>query len=196
MGTNEDRSVAAGHDVDPALWRKMFDQVMARIACRFGRVEPRASARVYLLGLLSQAERKNCWQLAEQAGHARPGPMQRLLRYARWDADAVRDDIRTYAVEHRRRRCGTDAAPMRHRCGTEAARRSAPLSSQQRTDLLTVPEIRHLLTAVFGQPALTAARFLHWSIWHRPLSGSPPQPLPKTIRRRTCWIDHETTLEY
>ncbi len=78
----------------------MFDQVMARIAGRFRRVEPRASARAYLLGLLSQAERKNCWQLAEQAGHVRPGPMQRLLRYARWDADAVRDDIRTYAVEH------------------------------------------------------------------------------------------------
>jgi len=26
--------------------------------------------------------------------------MQRLLRYARWDADAVRDDLRAYAVEH------------------------------------------------------------------------------------------------
>ncbi|MEZ3181801.1 IS701 family transposase [Streptomyces pimonensis] len=73
---------------------------MARIAGRFGRVEPRASARAYLLGLLSKTERKNCWQLAEQAGHVRPGPMQRLLRYARWDADAVRDDLRAYAVEH------------------------------------------------------------------------------------------------
>lgn len=73
---------------------------MARIAGRFSRVEPRATARAYLLGLLSRAERKNCWQLAEQAGHARPGPMQRLLRYARWDADAVRDDVRAYAVEH------------------------------------------------------------------------------------------------
>lgn len=96
--------MAAGHDVDPALWRMMFDQVMAWIAGRFRRVEPRTSARAYLLGLLSQAERKNCWQLAEQAGHARPGPMQRLLRYARWDADALRDDVRTYAVDH----LGTD----------------------------------------------------------------------------------------
>lgn len=78
----------------------MFDQAMARIAGRFGRVEPRATARAYLLGLLSNVERKNCWQLAEQAGHARPGPMQRLLRYARWDADAVRDDLRAYAVDH------------------------------------------------------------------------------------------------
>ncbi|MFE0728943.1 IS701 family transposase [Streptomyces antibioticus] len=73
---------------------------MARIAGRFSRVEPRATARAYLLGLLSRVERKNCWQLAEQAGLARPGPMQRLLRYARWDADSVRDDIRAYAVEH------------------------------------------------------------------------------------------------
>lgn len=78
----------------------MFDQVMARIAGRFGRIEPRAAARAYLLGLLSSVERKNCWQLAEQAGLARPGPMQRLLRYARWDADAVRDDLRAYAAEY------------------------------------------------------------------------------------------------
>ncbi|MFJ2195372.1 IS701 family transposase [Streptomyces violaceusniger] len=73
---------------------------MARIAGRFRRVEPRAAARAYLLGLLSSTERKTCWQLAEQAGHTRPGPMQRLLRYARWDADAVRDDLRAYAAEH------------------------------------------------------------------------------------------------
>jgi hypothetical protein len=53
----------------------MFDQIMARIAGRFGRVEPRATARAYLLGLLSSVERKNCWQLAEQAGHVRTGPM-------------------------------------------------------------------------------------------------------------------------
>jgi SRSO17 transposase len=81
---------------------------MARIAGRFGRVEPRAAARSYLLGLLSGVERKNCWQLAERAGHERPGPLQRLLRYARWDADAVRDDLRSYAAEH----LGTDDAVL------------------------------------------------------------------------------------
>jgi SRSO17 transposase len=78
----------------------MFDQAMARIAGRFRRVEPRATARAYLFGLLSAVERKNCWQLAEQAGHTRPGPMQRLLRTARWSADDVRDDVRAYVVEH------------------------------------------------------------------------------------------------
>ncbi|MFB9517482.1 hypothetical protein ACH435_01285 [Streptomyces purpureus] len=63
----------------PSCRRAMFDQVMGRIAGRFRRVETRATARAYLLGLLSGVERKNCWGLAEQAGHARPGPMQRLL---------------------------------------------------------------------------------------------------------------------
>lgn len=32
---------------------------------------------------------------------------------------------------------------------------------------LTVPEIRHLLTATFEQPPTTAARLLHWSTWRR-----------------------------
>jgi SRSO17 transposase len=78
----------------------MFDQAMARIAGRFRRVEPRATARAFVLGLLSGVERKNCWQLAEEAGHARPGAMQRLLRSARWDADEVRDEVRSYALDH------------------------------------------------------------------------------------------------
>ncbi|MFD5712329.1 hypothetical protein ACFWHW_18385 [Streptomyces pharetrae] len=52
--------MAAGQSVVPDRWRAMFDQVMARIAGRFGRMEPRMTARAYLLGLLSGAERKNC----------------------------------------------------------------------------------------------------------------------------------------
>ncbi|WP_217556401.1 transposase [Streptomyces sp. GbtcB6] len=32
---------------------------------------------------------------------------------------------------------------------------------------LTVPEIRHLLVAVFTSPAVSAARLLHWSTWRR-----------------------------
>lgn len=92
--------MAAGHSVDPVRWQAMFDQAMARIADRFRRVEPRATARAFVLGLLSGVERKTCWQLAEQAGYARPGPMQRLLRSARWNADEVRDDVRSYVLEH------------------------------------------------------------------------------------------------
>jgi SRSO17 transposase len=78
----------------------MFDEAMARVAGRFGRVEPRRAAREFVLGLLSSVERKNCWWLAEQAGHATPDAMQRLLSNAVWDADAVRDDVRSYVLAH------------------------------------------------------------------------------------------------
>jgi SRSO17 transposase len=71
---------------------------MALIAGRFGRAEPRRTAREFVLGLLSPVERKNCWWLAEQAGHGDPQAMQRLLRTAVWDADAVRDDVRGFVA--------------------------------------------------------------------------------------------------
>src|SRR2546430_1263200 len=73
---------------------------MERIAGRFARVEPRGRARAFVLGLLSGLRRKNCWTIAEQAGDATPDGMQHLLAAARWDADAVRDDVRAYVVEH------------------------------------------------------------------------------------------------
>ena len=71
---------------------------MALVAGRFVRVEPRRAAREFVLGLLSPVERKNCWWLAERAGHDDPQAMQRLLRTAVWDADAVRDDLRGFAA--------------------------------------------------------------------------------------------------
>ncbi|GGY11800.1 hypothetical protein GCM10010510_67110 [Streptomyces anandii JCM 4720] len=64
--------MAAGHSMDGARWQAMSAQAMARIAGRFRRVEPQATARAFILGLLSGVERKNCWQLAEEAGHAPP----------------------------------------------------------------------------------------------------------------------------
>ena len=92
--------MAAGHSVDPACWLGMFDELMGRIAGRFTRVEPRRRARAFVLGLLADLPRKNCWSIAEHAGDATPGGMQHLLAGARWDADAVRDDLRGYVVQH------------------------------------------------------------------------------------------------
>src|SRR6516164_2992653 len=81
-------------------WLAGLDALFARVAGRFGRVEPRRQARLYLMGLLAPLERKNGWQLAEAAGDAAPDRMQRLLNNARWDARQVRDDLRSYVVEH------------------------------------------------------------------------------------------------
>src|SRR5687768_13771701 len=72
---------------------------MGRVAGRFVRVEPRRAARDYVAGLLSGLERKNCWWLAEQAGHASPDALQRLLRTGRWDAEEVAADVRALVVE-------------------------------------------------------------------------------------------------
>ena len=88
-------------DVDEVTgWATELDTVHARIAARFARPEPRRRALAYLRGLLGPVERKNGWQLAEEAGEATPDGMQRRLATAEWDADAVRDDLRAYVVEH------------------------------------------------------------------------------------------------
>ncbi|MGC7103170.1 IS701 family transposase, partial [Amycolatopsis lurida] len=76
------------------------DRVHDRIAGRFTRSEPRSRARDYVSGLVAGLERKNGWTLAEQAGEVSPDGMQRLLRWADWDIDGVRDDVRDYAIEY------------------------------------------------------------------------------------------------
>ena len=83
-----------------AGWRAGLAALHARIAGRFARAEVRERARRYLAGLLDRVERKNGWQLAEHLGEAGPQGVQRLLNAAHWDAEAVRDDLRGYVVEH------------------------------------------------------------------------------------------------
>ena len=92
--------MAVGYRIDLDGWQMVFDEVMAGIAGRFGRVEPRRTTRAFVLGLLSGIEKKNSWWLAEHAGLAGPQKMQRLLREAVWDADGVRDDVRDLVVAH------------------------------------------------------------------------------------------------
>jgi SRSO17 transposase len=85
---------------EAAGWAKELDELAGRLAPRFGRVEPRRRALAYLRGLLAPVERKNGWQLAEAAGDRTPDGVQDFLGRMRWDADAVRDDLRAYVVEH------------------------------------------------------------------------------------------------
>jgi SRSO17 transposase len=87
-------SVEAAED-----WARGLDELAERIAPRFRRTEARHRARSYLSGLLAPLERKNGWHLAEAAGDAWPDSVQDFLSRMRWDADAVRDDLRAYVVE-------------------------------------------------------------------------------------------------
>ena len=66
-------------------------------------------------------ERRNDWQLVEAMGEAAPDGVQRLLTTARWDTDGLRDDLRSYTVEH-----VGDPAGVGPVCTTLATWRASP----------------------------------------------------------------------
>jgi SRSO17 transposase len=99
VSNNRDAAVAAAHSVDPDRWWTAYGAVIDRIAPRFSRYEPLRHAGGLMLGLLSGLERKNCWTIAEQRGDLTPDALQHLLARAKWDADAVRDDLRGYVID-------------------------------------------------------------------------------------------------
>ena len=82
-----------------AVWGAAFEEVCERIGPIFARSETRERAQAYLRGLLSPIERKNGWQMAEEAGEATPYAMQYLLDRARWESDQLRDEVRAYVHE-------------------------------------------------------------------------------------------------
>jgi SRSO17 transposase len=81
-----------------AAWSERFNELFAQVAGSFPNAKVRRHGRAYLLGLLSQQERKTSWQLAEFAGDATPDGLQKLLNSAPWDEDACRDALARYVV--------------------------------------------------------------------------------------------------
>src|SRR5215467_2880193 len=80
-------------------WQGEFDAFHARFADLFERSESREQAKKYLRGLLTEAQRKNSWQVAEAVGDRLPDRMQRLLYRVPWDADAARDRLQEFVIE-------------------------------------------------------------------------------------------------
>jgi SRSO17 transposase len=109
MNTIKKRGSGGDAEVeDVERWAEGLEAMAERIRGRFPRSEPRTRALAYLRGLISPVERKNGWQLAEEAGDATPYGVQHLLGRAEWSADEVRDDLRSYVVEH----LGTESAVL------------------------------------------------------------------------------------
>ena len=79
-------------------WAGGLDGLIEQLAPRFRRIEARRRARAYLAGLLAPVERKNGWQLAENAGDRTPDGVPDFLARIRWDADQVCDDLRAYVI--------------------------------------------------------------------------------------------------
>ncbi len=106
-----------------------------------------------MLGLLSDRPRKNCWSIAECAREATPDGMQRLLGRARWDADAVRDDVREYVLEHLHDEGGVEIIEAEPETRSDTVPSSASATSAQlhaqrvmRLPRSHASQARHVLT--------------------------------------------------
>jgi SRSO17 transposase len=82
------------------LWATSLREVKALIRPLFTQERVAVSAGLFLDGLLSNERRKTGWMRAEAAGDAGPWCQQAILGRGRWDADALRDIVRDYAIEH------------------------------------------------------------------------------------------------
>jgi SRSO17 transposase len=86
------------------LWAASLREAKVRMRPLFTQHRVAASAGLFLDGLLGAERRKTGWMRAEAAGDPAgdPGPwrQQAILGRGRWDADALRDMVREYALEH------------------------------------------------------------------------------------------------
>jgi SRSO17 transposase len=82
------------------LWAASLREVKARMRPLFTQERVGASAGLFLDGLLGEERRKTGWMRAEAAGDPGPWRQQAILGRGRWDADALRDIVRDYALEH------------------------------------------------------------------------------------------------
>jgi SRSO17 transposase len=86
--------------LDVQVWQLYWAEIERRIAPVFARSDAQTRAMSYLSGLLSPAERKNSWQLAEICGDPNPYGFQHLLGRADWKPDTLRDTLRTYVTDY------------------------------------------------------------------------------------------------
>jgi SRSO17 transposase len=81
------------------LWASSLRDVKGRIRPLFRQERMASSAGLFLDALLGPERRKTSWMRAEAAGDPGPWRQQALLGRAQWDADALCEVVRDYAVE-------------------------------------------------------------------------------------------------
>jgi hypothetical protein len=83
-----------------ALWAASLREIKQRIRPLFRQQRVATNAGLFLEGLLGEEQRKTGWMRAEAAGDPGPWRQQAILGRRDWDADALRDIVRDYVVEH------------------------------------------------------------------------------------------------
>jgi SRSO17 transposase len=84
---------------DIAGWAEDVQAWTDELGFLFNRPEPKRTFGLFIKGLLSDAPKKNAWGLAEQLGYQSPDALQHLMSRASWDADVLRDQVRSRVVE-------------------------------------------------------------------------------------------------
>jgi len=92
--------MAASIEETLELWASSLRDVKGRMRVLFTQERVAASANAFLDGLLGEERRKTGWMRAEAAGDPGPWRQQAILGRGRWDADALRDIVRGYVIEH------------------------------------------------------------------------------------------------
>src|SRR6266571_5017386 len=91
--------VGASIEATLELWAASLRSVKGRIRPLFGQERVAASASQFLDGLLGNEPRKTGWMRAEAAGDPGPWRQQAILGRGNWNANALRDIVREYALE-------------------------------------------------------------------------------------------------
>src|SRR5450756_498962 len=96
------RSWMAGASIETTLelWASSLREVKQRIRPLFRQERASLNAGLFVDGLLGDERRKTGWMRAEAAGDPGPWRQQALLGRDQWDADALRDLVRDYVIEH------------------------------------------------------------------------------------------------
>ena len=81
------------------LWAGSLRATKERLRPLFRSKSTAASAEAFIDGLLGSEPRKTGWMRAEAAGDKGPWRQQDLLYRSLWNADALRDVVRDYALE-------------------------------------------------------------------------------------------------
>jgi len=91
---------AASIETTLELWASALREVKARMRPLFTQERVAVAAGLFLDCLLGNEPRKTGWMRAEAAGDPGPWRQQAILGRGRWQADALRDIVRDYVVEH------------------------------------------------------------------------------------------------
>jgi len=100
--TQQDNEVAVGAIVEDGAWLgKLHGELCALIAPVFAQARSRLTAFAYIGALLAVAgDRRSCWQLGQEAGHATPRRMQALLGEHAWDWRAALGGLQRFILDH------------------------------------------------------------------------------------------------